>query len=139
MDIITAMLVILVFVGIMTAVLYNAYLSSIEAKRTAAALNYAVDIFERIGELEFNDVIASYELLNIEALEDFQYEEIGKTEDGIEKIRGEINNYNVEIAIEDYNNEGLIKKINLTIKYNVSRKNEEKIELQRLKVIETDA
>ena len=54
-----AMLIIILFVAIMTSYIYNVHLSSTEAKRTATALNYAVDIFENIGRLNFSEVTAS--------------------------------------------------------------------------------
>lgn len=136
-DIVIAMLAVLIFLGIMTALSYNAYSSAIEAKKTAVALNYAVDILEHIEQLKFSDVIASDELFDIDELEGFEYGETVKSEEGIEKIKGRINGYNIELEIEDYKNGGVVKKITLVIKYNISRKNQEKIELKTLKTIET--
>ena len=130
-----AMILALIFVTIMTSMSYNSYTSSIEAKRTAVAVNYAVDIFEHIGELNFNEVTASDSLFNIEAISDFETTSITLNENGVDYVRGEIGTYEIELGIQDYNNAGKIKIISLTITYPVSRKNTEKVEFQRLKTI----
>lgn len=132
-DLSIAMIVVLIFVVIMTSISYNIYLSSVEAKRTAVALNYAVDIFEHIGALDFGEVTASYEMLQIDSMNELVYKDISSS-NGIDKITGSIGTYDIEIEIEDYRNEGVVKLITLTINYPVSRKNTESIELQRLKV-----
>ena len=88
-DLTIAMIVILIFVVIMTSISYNVYLSSIEAKRTAVALNYVVDIFEHIGAIDFSEVTASYELLEIDSLEGLVYKDISSN-NGIETITGTI-------------------------------------------------
>ena len=54
-DIAIAMTVVIVFASIMTSIFYSVYVSSTEAKRTATALNYTVDIFEKIGSVPFNN------------------------------------------------------------------------------------
>ncbi len=132
-DLSIAMIVILIFVVIMTSISYNIYLSSIEAKRTAVALNYAVDIFEHIGALDFGEVTASYEMLEIDSLNELVYKEVSSN-NGIDKITGSIGTYDIEIEIEDYRKGGVVKLITLTINYPVSRKNSESIELKRVKV-----
>lgn len=133
-DLTIAMIAILIFVTVMTSVSYNAYSSGMEAKRSAIALNYAVDIFEHIGELDYSDVKASNSLLDIEALKDFEYGEIVSS-DTKDTVNGKIGTYNIRIDIEDYKAEGVIKIITLTITYSISRDKEEKLELQRLKVL----
>lgn len=55
----------------MTSISSSVYSSSMEAKRTAVALNYAVDIFEHIGEVNINEVRASSDLLEISSLQNF--------------------------------------------------------------------
>jgi len=134
-DLSIAMIVIVMFVVIMTSVSYNIYTSSTEAKRTAIALNYGVDIFEHIGALNYNEVIASYDLFKIDGMENFEHIATSSN-DKESKVSGKIGTYEFEVKIQDYKNEGLIKIITLTIKYPVSKKNTETIELQRLKIIE---
>lgn len=55
-DIGIAMMIVVIFVSIMTSMLYSVYSSQTEAKRTATALNYAVDIFEEIGITSYSSV-----------------------------------------------------------------------------------
>lgn len=133
-DLTIAMIVIMIFAVIMSSISYNVYSSSIEAKRTAIALNYAVDIFERIGYLDYSDVVASYDLIDFTALKDFEYEEV-TSGNGNDTIKGKVGTYDIELNIDDYKDGGIVKTITLSIEYNVSRKNKEKIELKRLKTI----
>lgn len=58
-DITIAMLVIIIFVTIISSVSYSVYSAATEARRTAGAVNYAVDIFECIGVLDYEQVDAS--------------------------------------------------------------------------------
>lgn len=67
-DISVAMLVIIIFVSITSSVMYNVYLSSTEARRTATALNYAVDIFENIGIMDYSAVTESGIMQNLKPL-----------------------------------------------------------------------
>lgn len=139
-DLSIAMIVVLIFTIIMSSISYNVYASSMEAKRTAVAINYAVDIFEHIGALDFEDVIASYDLLDTDSLKDFEYNQV-TTNNNIDTITGKIGTYNIEIIIEDLDKnedskgDGLIKLITLNINYSISRKNEENLTMQRLKLI----
>lgn len=135
-DVGLAMIILVLFVVIMTSISYNVYLSSIEAKRTAVALNYAVDIFENIGKLNYNDVTAtSNKIFDIESLGTIEDEETSTdTSTGTETITGKIGTYNFELKIEAYNEEDVIKIITLKITYPVSKSNTEKIEIQRLKL-----
>lgn len=133
-DLTLAMIVVIIFAVIMTSISYNMYLSSTEAKRTAVAVNYAVDIFEHIGELDYSDVNSiSGELFEIESFNNFELNNITGN-NGTETITGTIGTYNIELKIDDYNGQDVIKIINLKITYPVSRKNTEKVEMSRLKI-----
>ena len=57
-DIGLALFVIIIFTVTITSISYSVYLSNTEAKRTAVALNYCVDIFEHIGQLDYSEVNA---------------------------------------------------------------------------------
>ena len=131
-----AMIIFVIFAVIMTSISYSVYQSSIEAKRTAVALNYGVDIFENIGQLDYSEVTASSDkIFDIDALSTFEEEDASiDGVEGIETITGKIGTYNIELKIEDYNGENLIKIITLKITYPISKSNTEKVELQRLKV-----
>ncbi len=135
-DLTIAMIVVLMFVVIMTSISFNVYQSSTEAKRTATALNYVVDIFEHIGVLEFGEVSASYEILEVESLKALEYTDVSSS--GVtEKVSGKIGTYNIDLQIEDYKGEGVIKIITLKITYPISKKDSETIEMQRLKVAQS--
>ena len=131
-DLSIAMLVALIFITIMTSMFYNTYTSSVEAKRTALAVIYAVDIFEHIGELDFAEVEPSEEIFNIESFNDFV---LNTSESDPNTVSGSIGTYNISVEIEDYEDDGLIKIVTLTINYPVSRSNNERLEFQRLKLI----
>lgn len=135
-DLTIAMIVVLMFVVIMTSISFNVYQTSTEAKRTAVALNYAVDIFEHIGVIDFGEVSASYEILEVESLKALEYTDVSSS--GVtEKVSGKIGTYNIDLTIEDYKGEGVIKIITLKITYPVSKKDTETIEMQRLKVAQS--
>lgn len=135
-DLTIAMIVVLMFVVIMTSISYNVYQTSTEAKRTAVALNYAVDIFEHIGVVDFGEVAASYEILEVESLKALEYTDVSSS--GVtDKVSGKIGTYNIDLTIEDYKGEGVIKIITLKITYPVSKKDTEVIEMQRLKVAQS--
>ncbi len=64
-DLALAMVVIIVFVSVMTSIMYSLYISTTEAKRTAVAVNYAVDIFEKIGIMPYINVNVNNVLTSI--------------------------------------------------------------------------
>ena len=128
-DVSIAMIVTVLFVTIMSSVMYSVYLASTEARRTATALNYAVDIFEYIGMADFGEVYEDGVLKNIENLD---ITGISSTSEG---ATGKIGTYDIKVKITDPIGDNLVKLITLTITYPVSAKNTEKIELQRIKTI----
>lgn len=144
-DISIAMIVVAMFVTIMSSVLYNVYLSSTEAKRTATALNYAVDIFETVGDkaISFSSITPEEVLTRIAS--ELEMEEITSREESGEKIAtGKIGTskgaYNIKLTMtEPFTKDGIkpIKYFKLTITYNVAAKKEpETVALERIRVIE---
>lgn len=134
-DLSIAMIVIMIFVVIMTSISNSVYSSSMEAKRTAVALNYAVDIFEHIGEVDISEVTASRDLLEISSLQNFVYENT-TTVNGIDIITGKVGTYEIRLEIEDYKGDGVVKIVRLKITYPVSKKKTETLELQRIKAMD---
>lgn len=137
-DLSIAMIVIIIFVVIMTSISSSVYSSSMEAKRTAVALNYAVDIFEHIGEVDISQVKATSDLLEISSLQKFVCENTG-TVNGIDIITGKIGTYEIRIEIEDYRKDEVVKIITLKITYPVSKNKTETLQLQRVKAREKTA
>lgn len=145
-DISIAMIVVSMFVTIMASILYNVYLSSTEAKRTAVALNYAVDIFERVGDKTISFSSITPEEVLIRLADELEIDEIIPGEESEEKIAtGKIGTskgaYNIKLTMtEPFTKDGIkpIKYFKLTITYNVAAKKEpETVTLERIRVIET--
>ena len=132
-DVAIALVIIVLFATAMTSLFYNVYLSSTEAKRTAAGLNYAVDIFENIGNKDFNSLTPTSALTGITEIKD-----VSGSNNATGSATAKIGTYSITLNIDNYNDTTKIKVIKLKIEYPVSRKKTEKIELQRLKVIEKE-
>ena len=135
-DLTIALIIIVVFTVLISSVSYNTYLASIEAKRTATAINYAVEIFEHIGEIRYDETYATYDIFDIEGIPEFEQDTITQDENNNDIVKGSIGTYDIELKIEDYNDADLVKILTLTITFPVSRKDTEKVELQRIKTAE---
>ena len=129
-----ALVIIVIFATAMTSLFYNVYLSTTEAKRTAVALNYAVDIFENIGIKDFSSLTPTSALSDITEIQS-----VSGNDTATGTATGKIGTYSITLNINNYEDTDKIKIIKLKIEYPVSRKDKEKIELQRLKVIEKEA
>ncbi len=127
-----AIIIIIFFVTIMTSIMYNIYISQTEAKRTATALNYAVDVFEYIAEIPYNSVQTETLFSSIDTIN------ISNIETGDNFTTGNINGYNFRLEIEDPYGDDMIKLITLTINYKITAKREESIKLQRIKQLPFD-
>lgn len=132
-DLATAVIVIMLFSSIFTSFIYNIYLSSTEAKRTATALNYAVDIFEHIGELSQSEVTGnSARILSVESIKGLKI--VGSSD---YSVTAKVGTYDIKLEISNHNNDDRIKRVKLTIDYPVSKNKTESLQLERLKVEET--
>lgn len=127
-DITVAILVMILFVSIMTSVMYSVSASTTEARRTATALNYAVDIFETIGDLDYSKVTGVEIARNLAELNMTVEINSGNM------TKGKINKtYDYTLTIEDNYGDNYVKLITLTIDYKISAKQTEKLEMQRIK------
>lgn len=129
-DITVAMIVIIIFVSIVASISYSIYSSSTEATRTANALNYAVDIFECIGQLDFDNVTANRIQSRLPEINMTIGTKSGDTTTG---TLGKGKGYEYTLTIEDPKGDGYVKLITLEIKYKVSAKNTQSMTLQRVK------
>lgn len=133
-DLAVALMVITIFVTIMSSVLYSLYISTTEAKRTATALNYTVDIFEYIGKVPYSIVTAKEVLSNMKFVT-----EVDSTSTDTEAT-GRIGTgpgaYEIHLAVEPQYTDNKIKLITLTMSFKISNKNTQKIEMRRLKTVE---
>ena len=73
--ILNIVLIIIIFVSITASIMYSLYISTTETKRNAIALNYAVDIFEKVGSLQYDDVSGVNILSGIDATTDINEED----------------------------------------------------------------
>lgn len=132
-DIGVAILVIILFVSIMTSVLYSVYISSTEAKRRAVALNYTVDIFETIGNMPFEQVNA-VKVINDSENVNIKLDQSSTDEVATGKIGTGNGAYNVTLTVDDSKYvDKTIKIITLKIEFRISKNNVQTIEMQRLK------
>lgn len=65
-DVSLALIIIVLFASTVASIMYSLYISTTEAKRTAVAVNYAVDIFERIGSMAYSSVSGTEVLAGID-------------------------------------------------------------------------
>ena len=120
-DVVVAMLIIMLFTGILTTTFSNIYKNNIHIKMNAIAVDYAIKILEDIDKMPYEEVENS---LNEE----------------INTKYGDYKNYESHINIENYNEddknkEDIIKIITLTIKYKVLDSDEQYI-IKKLKIKE---
>ena len=130
-DLSIAMIVTVIFVSIMTSMIYSVYLSSTEARRTATALNYGVDIFEEIGQQSFDSLTPETAL---KLINNIKVENVKTSTDGTKQIaRGNIGTYNLRLEMTKPYLDGTIKQFKLIITYSVSKDKTETIELERIR------
>ena len=120
-DVVIAMLIIMLFTGILTTTFSGLYKNNIHIKMNAIAADYAIKILEDIDKM--------------------QYEEVDNTlNEEISKKYEDYKNYEAHLDIENYNKdddskEDIIKIVKLTIKYKVIDSNEEYV-VKKLKIKE---
>lgn len=119
-DVTIAIIIIIVFTGVIANLMFSIYKTAIEIQKGANADAYATIILEKVDEKPYDEIDENF----IQTL----------------KNNGEIEiseDYITELSIEPYTDYQfeLIKKVNLTIKYSVN--NEEKtLNIAKLKIKE---
>lgn len=119
-DLVTAIIIFLLFSGIVVTAFYNVFKSSSKIKIEAAATNYAIQILEDIDKITYNEVQNGMEN---------HYRQKFSIPDGY-NIQIEVTNYN-----EGNNKEDLIKNVMLKIEYKISN-DTEKIVINKMKIKE---
>ena len=123
-DVAVAIVVIIVFLSIITAMFYNVSTSSKNISRKAEATHIAVDVIEKMKQAEFGDLEVTGETrqklseTSIPTLTDYTV----------------ANPYDVEITVEDYKDGNAVKIITAYVTYKVNKKDEE-VKIQTLKKI----
>lgn len=127
-DIVVSIIVIMIFVGMITTLFYNFYLSTSAKNRNAMATNYIIDVIEEIKSMEYDSVQTDNETSHsinglIETLE---------AKKGIPKeytITGEVQKYNETLGNTD--KKDLVKILTIRAEYTLGNKTE-KIEISTL-------
>ena len=117
-DALIAVVILMVFTGVIISVSYNIYLQSNFIKRNEQATNYIIEIFEYAQGLVFEDV-------NSQVMVDYIN---NKYENNTRAIIGEYSEvaqkqaaYTILINTTD-NYPGYIKELNVTVMYNIGEK-----------------
>lgn len=122
-DVVISIVIIIIFVGIITTLFYNFYLSTSAKNRNAIALNCIIDVIEQA------------KMLNYDELEQTKIEELLGTLKSNKTIP---NGYEVNAELQKYNEldgntdkKDLIKILKVNVQYLVGQKTE-KIEISTL-------
>lgn len=122
-DIVTSVIIIMIFIGTITTLFYNFYLSNTAKSRNAMATNCLIDVIEEIKSMKYEDI--NQDNINL-LIQKFQ------TDKTIP------NGYTVTVEVQKYNEtEGntdkkdLIKVLKTKVEYIVGQKTE-KIEISTL-------
>lgn len=119
-DLVGAMIIFLIFSGLIVTAFYNSYVVNSKTKITASATNYSIQILEDIDKITYDEVQNGMENT---------YRQKFSIPNGY-ILKMEVTNYNEENEKED-----LIKNVKLTIEYKIAG-DTEKIVINKIKVKE---
>jgi len=132
-DAVIAIMIMVLFAGLIATTLYNIHVSNISLKRMTEANNHLIDILEYSDKLYYDDLTTTSKLKQkYEFLKDAQ--SIGQAEEqSLErmwKLEGQVGEgYNITIILDKYKpNENafdLVRKLTVTVNYKVGNKNQE--------------
>jgi len=117
-DALIAILIMTIFLGLIITLTYNIYLTANFTKRNSTAVNYGINIIEYIEKIDYKDIKENYLIDYVETLG----ENISAGTDETTLTTP----YRVILDIQNYNEiegnerkQDIIKKITVTIKYNL--------------------
>lgn len=119
-DLIIALMLFAIFTGVIGTLMYSSYKINLQTKMAGAATNYAIQILEDIDKIAYEEVINGKEK---------EYKSKFKIPSGFD-LKLEVERYNKETGGDD-----LIKKVKLTITYQLAEKSEQVV-INKLKVKE---
>lgn len=127
-DIVISIIVIMIFVGMITTLFYNFYLTTSAKNRNSIATNYIIDVIEEIKSMNYEDVQPdTNETHTINAV--IQNLEVTNNIPKQYKITAEVQKYN---ELEgNTNKKDLVKMLTVRVEYTVGKKTE-KIEISTL-------
>lgn len=120
-DVVTGMLILTLFIGILTTTFYQIYKYNMSIRLNAITVNYTIKILEDIDRMPYEKVTNE---LNNSLKEDYNI-------DDSYKVNLDIQNYNKD----DETKEDIIKIVTVTIKYN-GVDGEEQYTVKKLKIKE---
>lgn len=119
-DLVVALIIFLIFSGLVVTAFYSSYVVNSKTKITASATNYSIQILEDIDKITYDEVQNGMENM---------YRQKFSIPDG----------YSLKMEVTDYNEgndkEDLIKNVKLTIEYKIAG-DTEKIVINKIKVKE---
>lgn len=119
-DLVVALIIFLIFSGLVVTAFYSSYVVNSKTKITASATNYSIQILEDIDKITYDEVQNGMENT---------YRQKFSIPDGY-SLKMKVTNYN-----EGNDKEYLIKNVELTIEYKIAGDNE-KIVINKIKVKE---
>jgi len=119
-DLVIALSIFTIFTGIIGTIMYSSFKLNLQTKMSGVAANYAIQILEDIDKISYEEVTNGMENKYINKF---------SIPDGF-KLTIEVSKYNNGNSKQD-----LIKKVKLTITYNLSGSTESFV-VQRLKIKE---
>ena len=119
-DLVVALIIFLIFSGLVVTAFYSSYVVNSKTKITASATNYSIQILEDIDKITYDEVQNGM---------DNTYRQKFSIPDGY-SLKMKVTNYN-----EGNDKEDLIKNVELTIEYKIAGDNE-KIVINKIKVKE---
>ena len=132
-DAIIAIMIMVLFSGLIATTIYNIYISNISLKRMTVANNYVVDFLEYSDKLYYDDLTTTSKMIEqYDFLEDAQV--IGAAEEQdlerMWKLEGQVGDgFNVTITLDKYspdeNSFDLVRKFTVTVNYKVGNKDQE--------------
>ena len=117
-DAIIAVVILMIFTGVIVSVSYNIYIQSNFIKRNEQATNYIVEVFEHAQGLIYEDVDTTELVEYINSKYDNANAISGKYTEGAEISEG----YTIFINVQDKYPE-YIKQIDITVAYKLGGKN----------------
>ena len=119
-DLIVALMLFAIFTGVIGTLMYSSYKINLQTKMAGTATNYAIQILEDIDKIAYEEVTNGKEK---------EYRSKFKIPSG----------FGLKLEVEGYNNEtggdDLIKKVKLTITYQLAEKSEQVV-INKLKIKE---
>lgn len=128
-DALIAVLIIILFSGLIATISYNIYISNSSIKRMSKATNYIVDLFEYIDKIEYEEVTEE-NLINYFNSKYYlgnnpEVKMLGTNETASTPYKAEINIIKYNETEGNTDKLDLVQEITMTVKYKLGNKDQE--------------